>query len=112
LGQDSAIGCGDDHVDDMIDRHQALHELPERDVIFEHDSGDSKMLIPDGVGQQDRSEFFQGVGHGLASCFDEIPAQGRTSHDEDEAKQKHKLHAEAEDPLNGFWSEVMTCLEV
>jgi hypothetical protein len=77
----------------VVDGHQTLHELIECGAILQYDAADPKMLVPDSIGQQDCAKFFQVVDHGLVSCVDEIPAQGRTGHDENEAEKHHKLYA-------------------
>jgi hypothetical protein len=59
----------------MVDSHQTSHELVECGAILKHDTRNPKMIVPHGIGQQDGSELFQVVDHGLTSGVDEIPAQ-------------------------------------
>ena len=97
--QDPAVGGCDHDIDDMVDCHEALDELLECGAIFEDDTGDPKVFVAHGTGQQDASEFFQLVVHGLASGFNEIPTQGRAGHDENKAEKHHEFQAEAEEPI-------------
>jgi hypothetical protein len=60
----------------VIDGHKTFHELIERDAILKHDPRNPKMIVLHGIGQQNGPQFFQVVSHGLASGFNEIPAQG------------------------------------
>ena len=73
--QDAAVGGRDDDIGDMVDRHQALHKLVKRLPIFENDPSDAKMVVMDGVVQQDHSQFLQVFRHRRTPSFNEIPTQ-------------------------------------
>jgi hypothetical protein len=85
----------------MVDGHETLDEFMKRLTIFRDEASKPKMIIIHSAREQDSSELLQAVRHGLPPLFDEVPAQGRTSEDENEAEEDDELRAQADESGSG-----------
>jgi hypothetical protein len=87
LSKDGSVCAGDDHIDDILDCHEAVNELLERDTIFRHEARVPEPGIVHHTHEENRSQLPEVVGHRLSSFYDVVPAQGRTGDDENETEK-------------------------
>jgi hypothetical protein len=91
--QNIAIRTGNDHIDRTFDGHEPVDELSKDRRVFSDEASKPEVLIAHRVGQKDRSDLLQVLGHRLASRFDEVPAQRRTGEDKNKAEKGDELCA-------------------